>query len=113
MLDTIRIKTKDEQTAATLAHDLLARYHPELIHEREEWQVLVETESEDDLPDLLGILYDQLHARIGRSKCFSTVSHTHRASAPENPPDRQRVVITNPHDLTRPLRVERLTTRTE
>lgn len=62
MLDTIRIKTKDEQTAATLAHDLLARYHPELIHEREEWQVLLETESEDDLPDLLGILYDQLHA---------------------------------------------------
>ena len=25
--------------------------------------VVVETESEDDLPDLLGILYDQLHAQ--------------------------------------------------
>ena len=61
MLDTIRIKTNDEQTAATLAHDVLARFHPQLIHEREEWQVLVETESEDDLPDLLSVLYDQLH----------------------------------------------------
>ena len=62
MLDSIRIKAKDEQTAVSLAHDLLARFHPTLIHEREEWEVRVESESEDDLPDLLSILYDQLHA---------------------------------------------------
>ena len=62
MLDTIRIKTKDEETALSLAHYHLARFHPELIHERDEWEVVVETESEDDLPDLLSILYDQLHA---------------------------------------------------
>ena len=62
MLDTIRIKTKDEQTALSLAHYHLARFHPELTHEHEEWNVVVETESEDELPDLLGILYDQLHA---------------------------------------------------
>ena len=46
----------------SLTHNLLARFHPELIHEHEEWEVLVETESEDDLPDLLSILYEQLHA---------------------------------------------------
>ncbi len=51
----------DEQTAVSLAHDLLV-FHPSLIHEREEWEVRVESESEDDLPDLLNILYDQLHA---------------------------------------------------
>ena len=62
MLDTIRVRTKDEQTALSLAHDQLARFHPELIHISEEWDVVVETESEDDLPDLLSILYDQLHA---------------------------------------------------
>jgi hypothetical protein len=62
VLDTIRVKTNDEQTALSLAHYHLARFHPELTHEHEEWNVVVETESEDDLPDLLGILYDQLHA---------------------------------------------------
>ena len=60
MRDTIRVKTNDEQTAVSVAHDLPARFHPELIHERDEWHVVVETESEDDLPDLLSILYDQL-----------------------------------------------------
>ena len=60
MLDTIRFKTKDEQTAVSVAHDIPARFHPALIQEREEWHVVVETESEDDLPDLLSILYDQL-----------------------------------------------------
>jgi hypothetical protein len=62
MQDTIRIRTKDEQTAISLAHYHLARFHPELSLEHEEWNVVVETESEDDLPDLLGILYEQLHA---------------------------------------------------
>jgi hypothetical protein len=66
MIDTIRIKTKDEQTALALAHFHLARFHPELIHGPEEWDVIVETDSEDDLPDLFSILKDQLHAP-GRS----------------------------------------------
>ena len=63
MLDTIRVKTKDEQTAISLVHYHFARLHPALVHEHEEWNVVVETESEDDLPDLLGILYDQLQAQ--------------------------------------------------
>jgi hypothetical protein len=62
MQDTIRVRTRDEQTALSLAHFHLARFHPALTLEHEEWNVVVETESEDDLPDLLGILYDQLHA---------------------------------------------------
>ena len=62
MLDTIRIRTKDEQTALSLAHDDLARFHPQLITGPEQWDLVLETESEDDLPDILGILYDQLHA---------------------------------------------------
>jgi hypothetical protein len=62
MIDTIRIKTKDEQTALALTHFHLARFHPELIEGSDEWNVVVETDSEDDLPDLLSILYDQLHA---------------------------------------------------
>jgi hypothetical protein len=62
MIDTIRIRTKDEQTALSLAHYDLARFHPVLSQENEEWNVVVETESEEDLPDLLSILYDQLHA---------------------------------------------------
>jgi len=66
MQDTIRIKTTDEQTALSLAHYDLARFHPQLSREHDEWNVVVETESEDDLPDLLGILYEQLHAQ-GRS----------------------------------------------
>ena len=63
MIDTIRIRTKDEQTARSLALDELARFHPELIEGSEEWNVVVETDSEADLPDLLGILNEQLHAR--------------------------------------------------
>jgi hypothetical protein len=62
VLDTIRIRTKDQQTALSLARYHLVRFHPELIHGRDEWEVVVETESDDDLPDLLSILYDQLHA---------------------------------------------------
>ena len=62
MIDTIRIRTKDEQTALALAHFHLARFHPELIQEREAWDVVVETDSEDDLPDLLSILREQLRA---------------------------------------------------
>ncbi len=62
MLDSVRILTRDEQTAVTLAHEVLARFQPELVREREEWEVRIESTSEDDLPDLLTILYDQLHA---------------------------------------------------
>jgi hypothetical protein len=63
MFDSVRIKTKDKQTAVTLAHDLPARFQPQLVHEgKKKWEVRVESESEDDLPDLLSILYDQLHA---------------------------------------------------
>jgi hypothetical protein len=62
MLDTIRIRTKDELAARALAYDDLARFHPALTREHEEWNVVVETESEDDLPELLRSLYDQIHA---------------------------------------------------
>jgi hypothetical protein len=63
MFDSIRIRTSDEQTALTLTEDVLARFRPHLVHESEgEWEVRVESESEDDLPDLLGILYDRLRA---------------------------------------------------
>jgi hypothetical protein len=62
MIDTIRIRTKDEGTALSLARVHLARFHPELIQGSEDWNVVVETDSEEDLPDLLGILHDQLHA---------------------------------------------------
>ncbi len=60
MRDLIRIKTKDEQTALALTFYFLARFYPSLIEEPEEWEVRVETESEDDLPHVLGILDDQL-----------------------------------------------------
>ena len=62
MMDTIRIRTKDEQTALALANFYLARFHPALSHESDQWDVVVETDSEDDLPDLLGILKEQLRA---------------------------------------------------
>ena len=62
MLDSVRIKTRDEQTAITLAHDLLGRFQPALLHEGEEWQVWVESADSDELPELLHILYDRLHA---------------------------------------------------
>lgn len=56
MLDTIRILTQDEETAVSLANDLLARFRPTLTHDQDEWQLLVESESDDDLPDLVSIL---------------------------------------------------------
>ena len=56
MLDTIRIRTRDEQTAVTLANDLLARFRPTLSHEQDEWELVVEGETEDDVPDLVSIL---------------------------------------------------------
>jgi hypothetical protein len=61
MRDSIRIKTRDEQTALALAYYFLARFDPALIEEPDAWEVRVETESEDDLPHVLGILDDQLH----------------------------------------------------
>jgi len=61
MFDSIRIIARDEQTAVSLAGDISARFRSELIHERDEWEVRVEGESEDDLPDLLGILHERLH----------------------------------------------------
>ena len=60
MRDLTRIKTKDEQTALALAYYFLARFGPALIEEPDAWEVRVETESEDDLPHVLGILNDQL-----------------------------------------------------
>jgi hypothetical protein len=70
MLDSIRIKTRDEQTAVALAEDILARYRPRLVQEHDEWEVRVESESEDDLPDLLGILRERLH---GSESSFDVV----------------------------------------
>jgi hypothetical protein len=62
VFDTVRIKTKDEQTALTLAREELARFRPELVRESEtEWELRLESESDDDLPDLLGILYARLN----------------------------------------------------
>ncbi len=60
--DTIRIRTRDERTALELALDRLARFNPALSHDQEQWEVVVETETDDDLPDLLGLLYEQLHS---------------------------------------------------
>ena len=62
MFDSIRIKARDEQTAVTVARDLPAQLRPRLVHEGEEWEVQVESESDDDLSDLLSILYDRLHS---------------------------------------------------
>lgn len=63
MLDSVRIKARDEETALGLAHDLGGRFRPELVHPSEsEWEVRLESESDDDLPDLLGILYERLRA---------------------------------------------------
>ena len=83
MLDSIRITTADEQTALALAYYFLARFHPELVEEQGGWEVRLETESEDDLPDLLSILYDRLQAPAARSRRSSTASRTRRASVPE------------------------------
>ena len=62
MIDTIRIRTQDEQTALSLAQVHLARFHPELIQKQDLWDVVVETDSEDELPDLLSVLHEQLRA---------------------------------------------------
>ena len=60
MLDTIRVLTPDEETAVLLANDLLARFRPTLTHDQEQWQLLVESETDDDLPDLVTILRQRL-----------------------------------------------------
>lgn len=61
MLDSVRIKAADEQTAVTLVHDLEFRFRAKLVHEPElGWEVRVESESEDDLPDLLEVLNERL-----------------------------------------------------
>jgi hypothetical protein len=60
MLDTIRIRTHDEQTAVTLANDALARFRPTLSHDDDEWELVVEGETEDDVPDLVSILRQRL-----------------------------------------------------
>jgi hypothetical protein len=63
MFESVRIRTRDEATAVTLANDLLARFHPRLVHEDDaEWEVQVDSEADDDLPDILGILHDRLHS---------------------------------------------------
>lgn len=63
LFDSVRIKTRDKKTAVTLANDLLGRFQPELVHEgKKRWEVRVESASDDDLPDLLSILHDRLHA---------------------------------------------------
>ena len=60
MFDTIRVLTRDEETAVLLANDLLARFSPTLTHEQEEWQLVMESETDDDLPDLVTILRQRL-----------------------------------------------------
>ncbi len=56
MHDSIRIRNLDEQTAATLVDDVLARFRPRLVQEQDDWEVQVDGETEDDLPDLISIL---------------------------------------------------------
>jgi hypothetical protein len=60
MLDTIRIRTHDEETAVTLANEALARFRPTLSHDDDEWELVVEGETEDDVPDLVSILRQRL-----------------------------------------------------
>ena len=60
MQDSIRIKNLDEQTASTLVDDVLARFRPRLVQEQDEWEVQVDGETEDDLPDLISILRSRL-----------------------------------------------------
>jgi len=60
MHDSIRIKNLDEQTAATLVDDVLARFRPRLVQELDDWEVQVDGETEDDLPDLISILRSRL-----------------------------------------------------
>jgi len=60
MQDSIRIRNLDEQTASTLVDDVLARFRPRLVQEQDEWEVQVDGETEDDLPDLISILRSRL-----------------------------------------------------
>jgi hypothetical protein len=63
VFDSVRIKARDEETALRLAHDLGSRFSTALVHPSEsEWELRLESESDDDLPDLLGILYERLRA---------------------------------------------------
>ena len=56
MRDSIRIRTDDEQTAVALAYYYLARFYPDLVRERDGFEVRIESESEDDLPHIFAIL---------------------------------------------------------
>ena len=60
MQDSIRIRNLDEQTASALVDDVLARFRPRLVQEQDEWEVQVDGETEDDLPDLISILRSRL-----------------------------------------------------
>ena len=60
MHDSIRIRNLDEQTAAALADDALARFRPRVVQEQDDWEVQVDGETEDDLPDLISILRSRL-----------------------------------------------------
>ncbi len=64
MHDSIRIRNLDEQTAAALADDALARFRPRVIQEQNEWEVQVDGETEDDLPDLISILRSRLQETV-------------------------------------------------
>jgi hypothetical protein len=56
VFDSIRIKTRDKKTAVELTDDVLARYRPKLVHESDEWEIQLESETDDDLPDMIALL---------------------------------------------------------
>lgn len=60
MFDSIRIKVQDEETAVMLVDGISTRFRSNLVHGSDAWEVQVDGESEDDLPDLLGILRQRL-----------------------------------------------------
>lgn len=61
MLDSLRIRTETEEAAVGVAHDLESRFRLALHQEGDAaWEVTVESESDDDLPDLIAILRERL-----------------------------------------------------
>lgn len=61
MLDSFRIRTSNQEAAVAVAHDLESRFRLALHQEGDAaWEVTVESESDDDLPDLIAILRERL-----------------------------------------------------
>ncbi|HUK45322.1 MAG TPA: hypothetical protein VLV28_08500 [Gaiellaceae bacterium] len=60
MFDSVRIKAGVQQSALELAEQVPAYLRPTVAEEDGGWEVRVETESEDDLPDLLAVLRARL-----------------------------------------------------